>query len=77
LGLPARQKSPVQQTISVKDQTVKVWDAGKGTEIFSLKGHMQDVTSAAFSPDGKRADGKRIVSGNGDDILRLWDVSPK
>ena len=42
-----------------QDQTVKVWDADKGTETLTLKGHTQLVTSVAFSPDGKR-----IVSGS-------------
>ena len=37
----------------------KVWDADKSQEVLTLKGHRTDVTSVAFS-----ADGKRIVSGN-------------
>ena len=38
---------------------MKVWDADKGTEMLTLKGHTAWVTSVAFS-----ADGKRIVSGS-------------
>ena len=38
---------------------MKVWDADKGTETLSLKGHTDLVSSVAFSPDGKR-----IVSGS-------------
>ena len=41
------------------DNTVKVWDADTGTEILTLKGHTGQVSSVAFSPDGKR-----IVSGS-------------
>ncbi len=35
-----------------------------------LTGHTSEVYSVAFSPDGKH-----IVSGSGDNTLRLWDVS--
>jgi eukaryotic-like serine/threonine-protein kinase len=31
---------------------VKVWDASKGLELFTLKGHSQNVMGVAFSPDG-------------------------
>ena len=37
-----------------EDGTVKVWDAATGQEILTLKGHTGEVTSVAFSPDGKR-----------------------
>jgi hypothetical protein len=32
-----------------------VWDAEKGTELLTLKGHTSYVARVAFSPDGKRA----------------------
>ncbi len=38
----------------------KVWDADKGQELFSLKGHTSPVSSVAFSPDGRR-----ILTGSG------------
>src|SRR5262249_39717310 len=33
---------------------IKVWDAEKGQELLTLKGHTNFVMSVAFSPDGKR-----------------------
>ena len=35
----------------------------------TLAGHKEHVTSVAFGPDGKR-----IVSGSGDDTLKVWDA---
>ena len=35
-----------------------------------LKGHMRSVYSVSFSPDGKR-----IVSGSGDETIRIWDAT--
>jgi WD40 repeat protein/serine/threonine protein kinase len=37
--------------------------------LFSLKGHTSQVYSVAFS-----ADGKRIVSGSGDNTVKVWDA---
>ena len=51
------------------DNTVKVWDADKGTETHSLNGHTGFVHSVAIS-----ADGKRIVSGGMDTTVRVWDA---
>ena len=61
---PAWRSAPTANASSAaaRDNTVKVWDAGKGTELLSLKGHTGMVNSVAFSPDGKR-----IVSGSGDE----------
>jgi hypothetical protein len=46
-----------------------VWDAVKGQEIFSLRGHTDIVSSVAYSPDGSR-----IVSGSDDQTVRVWDA---
>jgi len=45
------------------DNTAKVWDADKGQELTTLKGHTQRVESVAFSPDGK--------------LVFAWDVVGK
>ena len=49
---------------------MKVWDADKGFETLSLKGHNGGVFSVVFS-----ADGKRIISGSWDHTVQVWDAS--
>ena len=39
-------------------------------ETLTLKGHGKLVISVSFRPDGKR-----IVSGSGDNTLKVWDIS--
>jgi WD40 repeat protein len=52
--------------------TVKVFDADRGTILHTLIGHRLSVWSVAFSPDGKR-----LVSGSDDNILRVWDMDTR
>jgi WD40 repeat protein len=42
-----------------------------GVEIAVLRGHTSYVWSLAFSPDGTT-----LVSGSGDNTVRLWDTRP-
>ncbi len=44
--------------------------AAEKPEIFVQMGHTKQVTSVAFSPDGKHA-----LSGSVDNTLKLWDIA--
>jgi WD40 repeat protein len=48
---------------------VKMWDAATGQELLSLKGHLGNVRSVAYSPDGRC-----IVSGSEDHTIKVWDA---
>lgn len=47
---------------------IKIWDAGTGGELRTLKGHAGPIASLAYSPDGTR-----LVSGSGDRNVRVWN----
>ena len=51
---------------------VILWDTASGREVGELEGHLNRVTSVAFSPDGKT-----LASGSYDKNILLWDVATR
>ncbi len=49
---------------------LRIWDATAGRELAVLKGHTDQLTSAAFS-----ADGKRLLTASLDGTARIWDAA--
>ena len=52
-----------------RDNTVRIWDVESGIAIKTLNGHTKEVSSVAYSPDGKY-----VVSGSSDGAVRIWDI---
>lgn len=54
----------------LNQDAILVWDINNVTQVFALRGHENDVTAVAFSPDGLT-----IASSSLDGSVRLWDAS--
>jgi WD40 repeat protein len=52
-----------------REDAVTLWEVSRGTVKAILRGHADDVTCLAFSPDGRR-----LVSGGKDEALIIWHV---
>jgi len=50
-------------------QTIRFWDVGTGEELARLSGHGSDVTSLAFTPDGKQ-----IAAGLYNGTALVWET---
>jgi WD40 repeat protein len=57
-------------TVSSDDKTARIWDAATGTEIKVLRGHENDVNSAAFSPNGTR-----VLTASWDETAPILDTA--
>ncbi len=52
-----------------RDKTIKLWNISSGKEICTLSQHTKEVTSVAFSSNGKL-----LASGSKDGIVNIWDT---
>ena len=56
-------------TSGSSDKTLRLWDVATGEHKITLTGHTSEVSSIAYSPDGRT-----LASGSSDKTLRLWDA---
>jgi len=61
--------SPDGTFLAAGSKEVRVWDLLTGKEVAKFAGHLDEVTSLLFSPDGKR-----LISGSADTTALIWDI---
>ena len=64
-------ENPTRAVTASQDGAVKLWDTKENKEILTLDGHTREVTSVAFSPDGKY-----VLTASEDGRAILWLTSP-
>jgi WD40 repeat protein len=55
---------------SSEDGTARVWDAGDGSLLTTLRGNVGPVLAAAFAPDGER-----VATAGSDGVVRQWEAA--
>jgi len=55
--------------VGAPDNTARIWDAATGRQLLVLCGHTSQVSSADWSPDGRR-----VVTASSDGTTRIWDA---
>jgi len=68
--------SPDDKILAFSDaKTIKLYDVQTGALLHTLAGHLDDVISLAFNPDGRvLASGSGSILTQKDNSARLWDV---
>jgi Tol biopolymer transport system component len=54
------------------EKVVKLWDLSTGQLLKTLEGHLDELRSVSFSPDGKY-----IATGSADKTVKLWSMKDK
>ena len=63
--------SPDETTLaSTAGRTIELWDVTTGQNTATLEGHLEEISSLAYSPDGNT-----LVSTAWDDTVRLWNIA--
>jgi len=55
---------------SSRGSIINLWEVNTGKKLHTFEGHKYDISSLAFSQDGKT-----IASGSMDNTIKVWDVS--
>ncbi|MFN8361155.1 MAG: choice-of-anchor D domain-containing protein [Candidatus Kapaibacterium sp.] len=56
--------------ITAGDSVAKLWDTDSGSIVRTFKGHTAEVTSLAYSQDGKS-----LITGSNDSTVKIWTIA--